>query len=108
MKKKKEQSEYSTFGRNEFRNAHTGEMQKSITIDWTPLNLGYAPSTTTTLDDEYDDIISNLPNILDLSKFNGGNMYEHELQFFNSKTYKESLYNVSYGTLLAIKEYINK
>lgn len=34
--KQKEQSEYSTFGRNEFRNAHTGEMQKSVTVDWTP------------------------------------------------------------------------
>lgn len=38
IKKEVEQSEYSTFGRNEFRNHHTGEMQKSVTIDWSPLN----------------------------------------------------------------------
>ena len=46
IKKEKEQSEYSTFGRNEFRNAHTGEMQKSVTIDWSPKGSSQVYYTT--------------------------------------------------------------
>lgn len=108
MAKERKVSEYSTFGgRNEFRNAHTGEVQKSVTIDWSPKGLFATTINENDIDQRYKLIITNLPDVIHLSKFEDY-QYEHELPYIQDNINKEELYNVSYGTLVKINKYINE
>ena len=59
--KKIEQSDYSTFGRNEFRNHHTGEMQKSVNIDWSPKD-SVSFSTSPPSGEIWEKYLSKLPD----------------------------------------------
>lgn len=59
--KEKEQSEFSTFGRNEFVNHHTGELQKSVYIDWSPKG-SVSFSVSSDKDEIWNNYLSKLPD----------------------------------------------
>lgn len=68
IKKEQEVSEYSTFGRNEFTNVFTGETQKTVNVNWGPMEGIYFQDTEIKDDKElWDNYLSKLPELVYLA-----------------------------------------
>lgn len=101
------ESDTSTFGKPREITKANGDKVNISYEDWSQKG-SVSMSLKNSLDDDYNNIIKVLPDILHLEGKTDLFQYDHELQYATNNLDKSFLWNVSYGTLLKIKKFLNE